>query len=223
MSYTLIIGNKNYSSWSLRPWLVLRAAGIAFDETLIALHSEEFDAEIRSRKRSPNGRVPVLIDGATTVWDSLAICEYLAERHAGLWPDAAAARAHARCACAEMHSGFGAMRQWLPMNVRRRYPLAALRSDVAADVGRVQSLWAEARERFGAGGPYLYGAFSIADAYFAPVVFRFQTYGVAASAIGAQYMATMLAHPAMQQWAADAQAERMVVADEEPETLYGAR
>ena len=115
------------------------------------------------------------------------------------------------------------MRQWLPMNVRRRYPLAALRSDVAADVGRVQSLWAEARERFGAGGPYLYGAFSIADAYFAPVVFRFQTYGVAASAIGAQYMATMLAHPAMQQWAADAQAERMVVADEEPETLYGAR
>ncbi|MBL8311825.1 MAG: glutathione S-transferase family protein [Burkholderiales bacterium] len=223
MAYTLLIGNKNYSSWSLRPWLMLHAAGIPFREEQHWFDTPEFAAEISSRKRSPNGRVPVLVDGDVKVWDSLAIAEYLAERHPGLWPVDAVARAHARSACAEMHSSFGALRNWMPMNVRRSYPIAAPREDVRKDIERIQALWTEARAKFGASsssGPYLYGTFSIADAYFAPVVFRFSTYGVKCSPVVAAYVQTMLAHPSMQQWIAASKAESAVVQHEEPEFLY---
>jgi glutathione S-transferase len=227
VSYELIIGNKNYSSWSLRPWLLMRASGLPFTETRIPFDTPQFAAEITSRRRAPNARVPVLVDGETTVWDSLAIAEYLAERHPGLWPADARARAHARSACAEMHSGFTALRTWMPMCVRRRYPIAAPRADVAADIARVTSLWTEARERFGAGAPggepWLYGAFSVADAYFAPVVFRFQTYGVTPTGAAGAWMQAMLTHPDMQAWARDAAAEPEVVPHDEPEHLYGGR
>lgn len=180
----------------------------------------EFAAEIQSRKRSPNGRVPCLIDGDTVIWDSLAIVEYLDELHSGLWPAATAARAHARSASAEMHSGFPALRHWMPMNVRRSYPIATPRADVQSDIDRIQALWGEARHRFGASGPLLYGDFSLADCYFAPVVFRFTTYAVKLNAVSAAYGAAMLAHPSMQQWAADSRAEQEVVDHEEPEYLY---
>lgn len=223
MAYTLLTGNKNYSSWSLRPWLLLHASGIAFSEEKHLFETPEFAAEISSRKRSPNGRVPVLVDGDIKVWDSLAIAEYLAERHPNLWPADAAARAHARSACAEMHSSFGALRNWMPMNVRRSYPIATPHEDVQKDIDRMQALWTEARSTSGAPsgeGPYLYGKFSIPDAYFAPVVFRFNTYGVKLSPVVADYVKTMLAHPSMQLWAADSTAEPQVVGHEEPEFLY---
>ena len=222
MSYTLLIGNKNYSSWSLRPWLLMHAFGVPFTEERHVFDTPEFAAEIQSRKRSPNGKVPVLVDGEITVWDSLAISEHLAERHAGMWPTGAAARAHARCACAEMHSGFQAVRNWMPMNVRRTYPIAVPREDVQKDIDRIQALWTEARAKFGMDGVFLYGKFSVADAYFAPVVFRFNTYGVKCSPVAAEYVNAMLDHPSMQQWIADSAAEKEVVAHEEPEHLYAA-
>jgi glutathione S-transferase len=222
MSYTLLIGNKNYSSWSLRPWLLLHAFGVPFTEERHIFDTPEFAAEIQSRKRSPNGKVPVLLDGDIAVWDSLAMAEYLAERHAGMWPLNAVARAHARSACAEMHSGFQAVRQWMPMNVRRNYPIDTPRSDVQKDIDRLQSLWADARSTFGGDGPYLYGKFSVADAYFAPVVFRFNTYAVNLNPVVADYMKNMLAHPAMQQWIVDSRAEKEVVDHEEPEHIYAA-
>ena len=222
MSYTLLIGNKNYSSWSLRPWLLLHAFGVPFTVERHVFDTPEFAAEIQSRKRSPNGKVPVLLDGEIAVWDSLAISEYLAERHAGMWPSDAVARAHARCACAEMHSGFQAVRNWMPMNVRRSYPIAIPREDVQKDIDRLQALWTEARSKFGGAGPFLYGKFSVADAYFAPVVFRFNTYGVKLSEIVAEYVKAMLAHPSMQQWIADSKAEKEVVDHEEPEHIYAA-
>ena len=223
MSYTLLIGNKNYSSWSLRPWLLLHAFGIPFTEERHVFETPEFAAEITSRKRSPNARVPVLVDGGVKVWDSLAISEYLAERHAGMWPTDAMARAHARCACAEMHSGFQALRNWLPMNVRRSYQIAVLRDDVQKDIDRLQALWTEARSKFGDGGAFLYGKFSVADAYFAPVVFRFTTYGVKLNPVVADYVNVMFAHPSMQQWIADSKAEKEVVDHEEPEHIYVAK
>ena len=220
MSYTLLIGNKNYSSWSLRPWLLLRAFGVPFSEERYVFDTPEFAAEISSRKRSPNGKVPVLVDGDIKVWDSLAISEYLAERHPGMWPTDAAARAHARCACAEMHSGFQALRSRMGMNVRRSYPIAVPRDDVQKDIDRIQALWTEARVKFGADGEFLYGKFSVADAYFAPVVFRFNTYAVKCLPVVAEYVETMLAHPSMQQWIADSKAEAEVVEHEEPEHIY---
>ena len=220
MPYTLLIGNKNYSSWSLRPWLLLHAFGVPFTEENYVFDTPEFAAEIQSRKRSPNGKVPVLVDAKITVWDSLAISEYLAERHSGMWPTDVAARAHARCACAEMHSGFQAVRHWMPMNVRRSYPIAVPREDVQKDIDRIAALWAEARAKFGANGAFLYGAFSVTDAYFAPVVIRFNTYAVRCSPVVAEYVKTMLAHPSMQQWIADSKAEKTVVDHEEPEHIY---
>ena len=223
MSYTLLIGNKNYSSWSLRPWLLLHAFGVPFTEQRYVFDTPEFAAEIQSRKLSPNGKVPVLLDGEIVVWDSLAMSEYLAERHAAMWPVDATARAHARCACAEMHSGFQAMRNSMPMNVRRSYPIALPGEDVQKDIDRLQALWTEARSKFGGGGPFLYGKFSVADAYFAPVVFRFNTYGVAMTPMVADYVKAMLAHPSMQRWIADSAAEKEVVDHEEPEHIHAAK
>jgi glutathione S-transferase len=202
--YTLYIGNKNYSSWSLRPWVLMKTAGIAFTEERIPLY------QARSREHldriAPAGKVPVLRDGETIVWDSLAIAEYLAERHAGLWPHDPQARAWARSATAEMHSGFPHLRDELGMNVRlrlRKVPSPA----VMAEIARVVALWTEGRERFGRAGPFLCGGFGIVDGFWCPVAFRFQSYGVGLKAAAAEYCESLLTLPAMREWAESAARE----------------
>ncbi|CAB3665123.1 glutathione S-transferase [Achromobacter piechaudii] len=214
--YTLIIGNKNYSSWSLRPWLALRATGIAFSEQKLGFFTEEFSRKVAAV--SPAGLVPVLLDGEFAVWDSLAICEYAADQHpdAGLWPKDAKARARARSLAAQMHSGFGALRNALPMNIEAHLPGIDMSEAVHADIQRMQALWRETREQFGHGGDFLFGAFSIADAFFAPVVSRFTTYDVPATGAVRDYMDAVLALPAMQEWTRDARAEATFVPEDEP-------
>jgi glutathione S-transferase len=203
----LVIGNKAYSSWSLRPWLLMKQAGIAFEEICLSLYQE--GARQRLLQHSPAGKVPVLKDGDLTVWDSLAICEYLAEKYPDkhLWPAQPAARAHARSASAEMHSGFTNLRTQMPMNVRRAIPGRIPTPETAAEIARVQTIWNECRGRHGADGPFLFGAFSIADAMYSPVASRFRTYGVALADAAAHYAATIHALPAMQEWIAAAHAE----------------
>lgn len=198
----LVIGSKNYSSWSLRPWLVLRQFDVAFTEILLPLDTPEFYARIGDY--SPTGRVPVLHDGEIRVWDSLAIAEYANERWLGGrgWPDDAAARAMARSVSAEMHSGFAALRSELSMNCRKRVTNHPVSADAAADIARVKAIWAQARERFGAGGPFLFGAFSIADAMYAPVVLRFVSYDVALEGAERAYADAILALPALRAWLA---------------------
>ena len=215
-SYTLVIGNKNYSSWSLRPWLLMREAGLAFDEIRIPLRKP--DTAARIREHSPTGRVPVLHAGGLTIWDSLAIAEYLAERHPerALWPTDVDARAHARAVCAEIHSGFQALRTHMPMHCRARFPGVGRTLEVLTDIARVTDSWRECRARFGAGGPLLFGAFSIADAMYAPVVLRFQTYGVELDAVCRAYADAVLALPAMGRWLAEAEAETEIIPDYEP-------
>jgi glutathione S-transferase len=214
--YTLIIGNKNYSSWSLRPWLALRATGITFTEQKLGFFTEEFSRKVGAV--SPAGLVPVLLDQDFAVWDSLAICEYLAERHpdAGLWPKDAKARARARSLVAQMHSGFGALRNALPMNIEAHLPGIKLPEAAQQDISRLQAIWHDTRAEFGQGGPFLFGAFSIADAFFAPVVSRFTTYGIAAAGAVRDYMDAVLALPAMQDWMRDARAEATFVPEDEP-------
>ncbi|MDP1924738.1 MAG: glutathione S-transferase family protein [Thiobacillus sp.] len=204
---TLIIGNKNYSSWSMRPWLLLRQVGIPFDEVRIPLYVP--GSEIDLAKWSPSGKVPALHDGEIRVWDSLAICEYLAERFPDkpLWPDDAAARAVARSVSAEMHAGFGALREHMSMNIRARYPGQGRTPDCLADIERILAIWTDCRARFGSGGDFLFGRFGIADAMFAPVVLRFETYGVALEGAARDYADAVLALPALQAWVADAVAE----------------
>lgn len=204
MSYTLYIGNKNYSTWSLRAWALLKVIGIPFREQCLALYQPDTSARIR--EVSPSRRVPCLHDGDTVVWDSLAIAEYLAERHPGIWPRDALARAWARSAAAEMHSGFARLRDELSMDVRLRRPRTPSPA-AAADIARVLELWAEGRARFGRGGEFLCGAFSAVDAFYCPVAFRFQTYGVALDACAAGYARDLLALPALQEWAAAAARE----------------
>jgi glutathione S-transferase len=208
---TLYIGNKAYSSWSLRAWLALSATGAEFEEVRIALYQAGSPAELL--RHSPTGRVPVLRDGELLIWDSLAICEYLAERFpaARLWPADVADRAQARAVSAEMHSGFAALRQALPMNVRATGRRVALDADVERDIARVCTIWRECRTRCADGGPWLFGAFSIADCMYAPVVMRFHTYGVACDVPERAYVATMLARPALQSWISAAVAEPEVV------------
>ena len=213
MSRVLVIGNKNYSSWSLRPWLALTEAGIAFEERRIVLDQPQTKVEIL--RHSPSGKVPCLIDGELVVWDSLAICETANERYAGgaLWPADADARARARAVSAEMHSGFAALRTHMPMDIRSRDPergaSAQQRTDVATDIARIQAIWSDCLER--RGGPLLFGAFSIADASFAPVVTRFRTYGVELPAPLARYAETVLGLKAMQRWVEAAAAETEVI------------
>ncbi|BBE71484.1 glutathione S-transferase family protein [Oharaeibacter diazotrophicus] len=211
----LVIGNKNYSSWSLRGWLAAKAAGLPFEEVLIDLDGPGTAAEIGAH--SPSGRVPALIDGDVVVWDSLAIGEYLAEKApaAGLWPADAGARAFARSIVAEMHAGFGALRNHMPMNIRR--PPAPRPPDdaVAADVARIAAIWREARGRFGTGGPYLFGRFTLADCAYAPVASRFATYSVPLDDVCAAYVESVLSHPAMVEWSTAARAETWVVAADE--------
>jgi glutathione S-transferase len=212
----LVIGNKNYSSWSLRPWLLLQHAGIPFEEIKVRLFVQDFAQRIA--QYSAAGKVPVLIDGDITVWDTLSIAEYIAERFPArqLWPADRAARAHARSICAEMHAGFTTLRNQLPMNATAVLPGMGWNVAVQRDVDRIAQIWTDLRQRHGDGGPFLYGAFTIADAYYAPVVSRFATYGIHLPDEAKAYADFILALPAMQQWIADARAERDFVADDEP-------
>lgn len=210
----LVIGNKNYSSWSLRPWLALRVAGIAFTEQRIPL--DEPDSKARMLAVSPAGRVPVLIDGSVTVWDSLAICEYAAERFPSsrLWPAEPALRATARAISAEMHSGFSGLRNAMPMNCRSRHPGKGATPAALADIARIVELWSDALNA--SGGPFLFGHFTIADAFYAPVVSRFVTHAVALPALCQRYVDSVQALPAMAEWNAAAALESEWVAADEP-------
>jgi len=212
----LVIGNKNYSSWSLRPWMLLRQAGIDFEEIPVRLFTKEFAAEIA--RYSPAGKVPALIDGDVTVWDSLSICEYVAERFPAkaLWPVDAAARAVARSVCAEMHSGFGDLRSQMPMNVTAILPGLGWNVAVQRDIDRIAAIWTDLRTRHGASGPFLFGSFTIADAFYAPVVSRFATYGVHLPEVAKAYADFVLALPVMQEWVAAAREERDFVPSDEP-------
>jgi glutathione S-transferase len=204
----LVIGNKNYSSWSLRPWLAMKVLGLTFDEIRISLYGPGSKARILAH--SPAGRVPILKDGDTLVWDSLAIIEYLAERYPQLWPRERAERARARSISAEMHSGFAALREHMSMNVRKRYPGKGRTSEVDRDIARIGAIWAQAK------GPFLFGEFTAADAVYAPVVLRFRTYDVEGP--NRRYLEAMLALPAMIEWieAAEREAEAIPELD-----LYG--
>jgi glutathione S-transferase len=205
---TLIIGNKNYSSWSLRAWLAMAQAGLEFEEVRIPLSRPESKQQIL--RYSPSGKVPCLIDDGLTIFDSLAICEYVNERYAGgrLWPRDPVARARARAVVAEMHSGFVALRTYMSMDIRasdaERGAAAQRREDVAADVARIKSVW---NECLAGGGPWLFGEFSIADSFYAPVVTRFATYGVKLPGPLAAYSARVIALPAMQRWIGAAHTE----------------
>jgi glutathione S-transferase len=208
----LVIGNKNYSSWSMRPWLALRASDIAFDEVFIPLYTGEADKQ-RILDFSPAGKVPVLIDGDITIWDSLAIIEYAAERfpEAQLWPADRARRAHARSISAEMHSGFMALRSACGMNLHRPVGAIALSTDARADVARVQRIWIECRAAYGKSGPFLFGAFGGADAMFAPVVHRFRTYAISVAPEVRAYMDAMMSLPAFREWTKAALAETLII------------
>jgi glutathione S-transferase len=193
----LVIGNKNYSSWSLRPWIAMKTLGIAFEEKRIPLYGPGAKAEIL--EYSPAGKVPCLVDGGLTVWDSLAILEYLAERHPRLWPADAGERARARSLAAEMHSGFASLRQHMSMNVRKRYPGRGRTPETLEEVKRIDAIWSQAK------GPFLFGEFGAVDAMYAPVVLRFRTYEVRAS--NRDYCKAVLALPAMREWIEAAERE----------------
>lgn len=213
----LLIGNKCYSSWSLRAWLLMRASGIAFTEQLVPLDEPGFKEAIFATAPGSGGTVPTLVDGEIAVWETLAICEYLhdTQPQAGIWPRDKAARAHARAIASEMHAGFTALRGACPMNLGKRFAARDRGPGVARDVERLTSLWRQARARFGAGGPFLYGAFSAADAMFAPVVTRLDTYGIAVDPVSRDYMQAVLALPAYREWLAAALAEPWIVVQDE--------
>jgi glutathione S-transferase len=223
---TLYIGNKNYSSWSMRPWVLLRQAGIEFTEVMVRFDAFTADSQFKQRlgSISPAGRVPVLVDDALVVWDTLAIAEYLAEKFPALalWPATMAARARARSICAEMHSGFGNLRGACPMNIEARLPEAGAliwrdKPGVRADVTRLVEMWSELLAEHG--GPMLFGAFTIADAYFAPVCMRLQTYALPVPAHVAEYAQRVRALPGVQAWTTGALAEHDFLDFEEPYRL----
>jgi glutathione S-transferase len=215
MTYRLVIGDKRWSSWSLRPWLAMRHAGIAFGEIRIGLRRPDTRSQIL--RYSPGGHVPVLLVGGERIWESLAILEHLAEAHpsAGLWPGNGQARAHARAIAAEMHAGFAALRRHCPMDLLERAPMASLPDEVAADVRRVVALWADCRRRHAAFGPFLFGGFTAADAMYAPVATRFRTYlpdlspyaHAGDDAVAGSYMQAIFALPAMAEWERGAEQE----------------
>ena len=212
----LVIGNKNYSSWSLRPWLLLKVKDIAFDEIRIPLYQQNSKAAIQARApagRARYGKVPMLEDGDLTVWDSLAICEYAAECHPALhcWPADVRDRARARSISAEMHSGFRTLRTQMPMNCRRTPAPVPRNDELDADIARVVEIWTQARDAHAAPGPYLFGEFGIADAMYAPVVLRFTAYAVDLPATARAYADAILALPALQAWIADARRETEVL------------
>jgi len=211
MALKLIIGNKNYSSWSMRPWIGLKVAGIPFDEEVISLYDESSKAKILAQ--SPAGKVPILIDGDVRVWESLAILEYAAEKFSGFgfWPSDPAARAHARAISTEMHAGFVPFRSECSMNFWRPPAKRALSAEAQANIARVQEIWTEARATYGAGGPFLFGKFSAADAMYAPVVQRFIAYDIDVSAPVKAYMQAMIALPAWAEWRRAALREPWVI------------
>ena len=219
---TLVIGNKLYSSWSMRPWLLLKQLGIAFDEVVVPLHQPDTKAQIL--KHSPGGKVPILIEGDITVWESLAIMDHVGETYddAEVWPRDPHARAMARSVAAEMHAGFQALRSACPMNLGKTFGERDRGPDVARDVARVTEIFREARERFGAGGPFLFGAFTAADAMFAPVVTRLQTYSIPVDAPTRAYMDAVMDLPAFVEWQEAGMREPWVVAhDEVDEPVIG--
>jgi glutathione S-transferase len=219
MKLELVIGNKNYSSWSMRPWVLLRQAQIPFEE--IQLKFGEADGKLTIpgiEKYSAAGKVPVLLIDGEPVWDSLAICETVAEmfpeKH--LWPESPEARRVARSACAEMHSGFQALRGKMPMNIRSRYQGKGMTPESRKDIDRVVALWTECRERFGGAGSMLFGRFSIADAFFAPVVMRFHAYAVQVPRVAQEYCEAVKALAAVREWCNAARRETEFVAEDEP-------
>jgi len=199
----LVVGNKNYSSWSLRAWIAMKALGMQFRELRIPLYQP--DSKRQLLEYSPAGKVPCLVDGETRVWDSLAILEYLAERNAALWPADAALRARARSISAEMHAGFPNLRQHMCMNIRRRHPGKGRTPEVLTEIRRIVDIWSECR------GPYLFGGFGAADAMYAPVVLRFRTYEVELPPVCRAYADAMLELPAMQEWIRDAERETEIL------------
>jgi glutathione S-transferase len=212
--FTIYLGNKNYSSWSLRGWLMLKQTGVAFDEVVIPLYEPQSRAEIL--RHTPSGKMPTLVHnqagGPVTVWESLAIGEYLAELFpdAGLWPKDPATRAHARSISHEMHAGFLPLRRHFPMNMRSSFDREII-PEIQGDLDRIMTLWRDCRSRFGSGGDFLFGKFSIADAMFAPVVSRFRTFKLPLDGAVEAYAAAMTAYPAYQEWLAAARNEPMVI------------
>jgi len=211
----LIIGNKNYSSWSLRPWIALKVAGITFEEEVISLDAKDFKARVS--KVSGTGKVPALADGNVHVWESLAILEYLAEKYPSvpLWPADPAARALARAIASEMHAGFVPLRRHLPMNMRRPVMPRQLTPEAHANVRRIEAIWTDCRTRYGTDGAFLFGSFCAADAMYAPVVSRFHTYTVEVGAVARAYMDAVMALPAWGEWRAAALAEPWVLPEDE--------
>jgi glutathione S-transferase len=205
----LIIGNKNYSSWSLRAWLMLKHAGVDFEEMRIALRVPGY--ELKLSYFSPAGKVPAYRDGELTVWDTLSIAEYLYESHRALWPADKAARAVARSVSAEMHSGFMAMRKAMPMNIRGRGRHVATSPELEADIARIKNIWRDLRVQHALAGPWLFGDYSIADAMFAPVVFRFLTYRIFEEGVVDEYMKTVMRDPFMQEWVKASELEHEVL------------
>ena len=215
MALKLVIGNKNYSSWSFRPWIAMKVAGIAFEEEVISLDAKDF--KTRVTRISGTGKVPALADGNVQVWESLAILEYLAEKFsdARLWPADPAARAQARAIAAEMHAGFVPLRRHLPMNMWRPVMRRDLTPEVQANVRRIEAIWTDCRTRHGAGGPFLFGPFGAADAMYAPVVARFHTYAVEVNALARTYMDAVMDLPAWREWQTQALAETWVLPEDE--------
>lgn len=221
----LFIGNKAYSSWSLRGWLAVKLSELAFEEIVVPLYDEEWDMRRQGDAFTPGGsKVPILWEGDIVIWDSLAIIEWLADRTGRnrFWPEADHPRALARSMAAEMHSGFMALRQECVMNLRHRLSTPRLSAKAQADIDRIQHLWTDARQRFGTNGPYLFGQFGAADIMFAPVVTRFITYNIPVSAIVADYMRAVVAHPFMAEWLTDAAKESWIIERFEPSTKASA-
>jgi glutathione S-transferase len=215
MALKLVIGNKNYSSWSFRPWIAMKVAGIAFEEEVISLDAADFKPRVTTI--SGTGKVPALADGGVRVWESLAILEYLDEKypHAQLWPADPAARAHARAVAAEMHAGFVPLRRHLPMNMWRPVIRRELPPEVQSNVQRIGAMWTDCRARYGTGGAFLFGHFGAADAMYAPVVSRFHTYAVEVGPAARAYMDTVMALPAWREWRTAALAEPWVLPEDE--------
>ena len=214
----LYIGNKNYSSWSLRGWLVMKLSGAPFEEVAVQLTGTA--PSPAHKVFSPSGMVPCLYDGDVVVWDTLSIAEYLAERYQGMWPSDPTARAWARSITAEMHSGFSALRNEMTMCIRERVDVRPWSPALEANIARIGELWSESRKRYGGSGAYLAGAFSIADCFYAPVAFRFQTYGVTPKGAAGDYLKALLAHPLLREWESDALAEKTIIEADEPRVVY---
>jgi glutathione S-transferase len=217
----LIIGNRAYSSWSMRGWLAVKQSGEEFEEIVVPLFDEEWDKRREGDEFAPSlGKVPILWDGDCVVWDSLAIIEFLADRHGkeGFWPQDESACGMARSMAAEMHSGFANLRRELPMNVRKTFPFKPLADEVRDEIERILQLWAQARARFGSGGPFLFGEWCAADIMYAPVVTRFITYSLPMPPFAELYMKAVLSHPHVNEWIDKAQDEPWVIEQYEHET-----